>query len=351
MLATYLARQDADDWLSNLEVGELPEPSLRPGWALIRMQAASVNHHDLWTLRGVSSTAITTPHILGCDVAGVIEAYADENVPGGCPAVGSRVIAHAVISCSHCPACRAGDKHLCRSVYLLSEGEYPGTFAELVQVPSDNLVALPDSVDTVEAGCLPTSYLTAYRMLFTKGGLSPGDVVLIHGATGGVATAAVLLAKCAGITIAVTSRHADKRDFALKLGADVAVSPDRDGQHTLRAFTDGVGVDAVIDTVGEPTWDFSLRAVRAGGAVVVAGATGGGNPPADLARIFWRHISILGTTMGTKEELIKVVALCANGTLHPLVDRTFALAAAGDALRTLANGEQRGKLVIVADNH
>jgi NADPH:quinone reductase-like Zn-dependent oxidoreductase len=347
MLAAYVARLGGAgvDPLANLEVGELPPPEPPPGWALVRVAAASLNHHDLFTLRGISSRRVEPPQILGCDVAGTVAAYGPERPPDA-PPEGTRVVAHSVLGCGACATCRHADPLFCRDMSMLSEGEYQGTLADYVPVPAANLIPLPDSIDVTAAATLPTAYLTAYRMLFTRAALHPGDTVLVHGATGGVATATILLARAAGIDVISTSRDEAKRAEALRLGARAAVGTDRDSSKHVAALTGGNGVDAVIETVGEPTWEFSLRAVRIDGTIVVAGATAGPNPPAQLNRIFWRHTRILGSTMGTRAELEKLVALVASGTLTPLVGAIFPLDRAREAFAQLAAGERTGKLVV-----
>jgi len=347
MLAAYAARTDRDNPLSALEVGERPMPEPPPGWALVRMGAASLNHHDLWTLRGVSSRTVSPPQILGCDVAGTVAGYGPD-LPSDAPDEGTRVVAHSVIGCGQCEACRELEPLFCRDFGMFSEGEYQGTLAEYVPVPAGNLIPLPDAVSLDAAACLPTAYLTAYRMLFTRAEVRPGDTVLVHGATGGVATATILLARAAGVDVIATSRDAEKREVALSLGARAAVGIDRDASKQVQALTAGRGVDAVIETVGEATWEFSLRAVRIDGTIVVAGATSGFNPPAQLNRVYWRHTRILGSTMGTRAELLKLVAIVASATLAPLIGLTVPLTRAREAFEQLAAGERTGKLVVTA---
>jgi len=344
MRAAYLARLDGDEPLDNLAVGELPEPTLGDRDVLVRVEAAALNHHDLWSLKGVSSRPLTPPQILGCDAAGRVERVGGA-LGNNAPAVGSRVVVHSVMSCGGCAACLAGDPLLCRRLGLLSEPPYGGTLAELLGIPVANVVPLPDAVSMETAACLPTAYLTAYRMLFTKARLRPGMSILVQGASGGVATAAILLARRAGITVYATSRDEAKRRTAEQLGATATFAPNDAAAKAILGASGG-GVDAVVETVGEPTWDLSLRAVRAGGTVAVAGATAGANPPAQLARIFWRHITIAGTSMGTREELQRLVDLCALGELEPLIGATFDLADVALAFRELANGEVTGKIVI-----
>ena len=344
MRAVYCAGIGGDDPLANLAVGEQPDPELPPGYALVRVAAASLNHHDLWTLKGVSSRPIQPPQVLGCDAAGTVERLAPD-VPAAAPQPGSRVVVHSVVSCGVCAACLAGEPILCRSIGILSEPPLGGTLAELVAVPAANLLPLPDGMGFEAAACLPTAYLTAYRMMFVRAGLQPGMTVLIQGAGGGVATAALRLAAAAGITAFATSRDAAKRERALALGAADAFAADADSTKALLRRTGG-GVDAVLETVGEPTWEMSLRAVRPGGTVVVAGATAGPNPGAQLHRIFWRHVTVAGTSMGTRQELERLVALCAAGRLEPVIGSVHDLADAPAAFAALAAGETQGKIVV-----
>jgi len=319
LLAAFASRIDPDDPLSALEVGDVPEPSVPEGWALVEVRAASLNHHDVWSLKGVGLPEERLPMILGCDAAGV-----DPD--------GNEVIVHALIGD---PDWR-GDESLDPRRTLLSE-LHPGTLAERVAVPRHNLVPKPEALNFDEAACLPTAYLTAYRMLFTRGQLMPGQTVLIQGAAGGVASASIALARAGGIRVWATSREERKREYAKELGAHEAFEtgarlPER--------------VDAVIETVGEATWGHSLRAVKPGGRIVVAGATSGLNPPADLSRIFFKQLEVVGSTMGTREELRQLVALLESTGLRPHIDRTLALADAAEGVAAMIAGEHFGKIVI-----
>lgn len=345
MQAAYAARTGGDDPLANLEVGDREVPALRPGWALVRVEAAALNQHDLWTLRGVSSHPIVLPQILGTDAAGTVVELGPD-CPPGTPPPGTRVVLHAVLDCGRCWACREGDELACEDLTLLSEAGHPGTLAEFVAVPADNLLPLPEGVDPVAAACLPTAYLTAYRMIVTRARLTPGDTLLVQGAGGGVASAAILLARAAGIRAIATARDPSKREAARQLGAIAALEPVRESLAEIRALTGGRGVDAVVETVGAATWDLSLRACRPGGVIVVAGATTGADPPAQLRRVFWRQLTIAGSTMGTRAELRRLVDLVASGTVTPLVDSVFSLQDARAALARLAAGTQVGKIVV-----
>lgn len=321
MLAVTAARSSPDDPLSGLEVGQRPDPVAAPGWVRVQVRAAALNHHDLWTLRGVGIDADRLPIVLGGDAAGIDEA-------------GREVIVHAVIGDSDAGG---GDETLDPRRSLLSE-VHDGTLAEWVCVPARNLVAKPQALTFDEAACLPTAWLTAYRMLFTKGKVRPGDRVLIQGAGGGVASAATTLAAAAGCHVTVTSRDPAKRDRAKSLGAHEVLEP---GSRLADR------VDVVIETVGAATWRHSLAALRPGGLVVVAGATTGAVPPAELNRIFFLQLSVIGSTMGTRTELEALVRFLVTSGVRPQIDRSYPLAEARQAFERLQSGDQFGKLILV----
>jgi NADPH:quinone reductase-like Zn-dependent oxidoreductase len=306
-----------DEPLSGLTLGEHPDPEPPAGWELVTVRAASLNHHDLWTLRGIGIREERLPIVLGCDAAGVT-------------ADGRDVLLHSVI------ATPEGDETIASDFNILSE-QHDGTFAEAVAVPARNLIDKPAGLSWEEAACLPTAYLTAYRMLFTKGELAPGMRVLIQGAGGGVATAALLLARAAGLHVTVTSRDPAKLDRAVDLGAHEGVAAgDRLAQR----------VDAVLETVGEATWGHSIRSLKSGGVIVVAGATSGFNPPAELSHVFYRQLRIIGSTMGTKQELERLVQMCAATGVRPLIDDVYAMEDAPEAFTRMDEGEVFGKLVL-----
>jgi NADPH:quinone reductase-like Zn-dependent oxidoreductase len=318
VLAAYAARISPEDPLAGLEVGERDEPSARDGWTTVEVRAASLNHHDLWSLRGVGLPEDRLPMILGCDAAGV-----DEE--------GREVIVHSVIGSDG----GIGDETLDPRRTLLSE-LHPGTMAERVAVPRANLVPKPEALSFEEASCLPTAWLTAYRMLFVKAEVAPGQTVLVQGAGGGVASAAIVLARHAGLRVWVTSRDEAKRERALGLGAHEAFEagarlPER--------------VDAVIETVGEATWAHSLRTLKPGGTIVVSGATSGHAPSADLRRVFFLQLRVIGSTMGTRAELERLARLCALVGIHPEIDRVLPLADAREGFAAMAAGDLFGKIV------
>jgi NADPH:quinone reductase-like Zn-dependent oxidoreductase len=319
MRAAYARSFDAHDPLAGLVLGDRPEPEPPDGWTTVTVRATALNHHDLWSLRGVGLGADELPRILGCDAAGV-----DED--------GNEVVVHAVLSSPDW----LGDETLDPRRSLLSE-RYEGTFAEQVAVPRRNLVRKPDRLSFEEACCLPTSWLTAYRMLFTNGALKPGDSVLIQGVGGGVATALIILARAAGLQVFATSRDESRRARALGLGA-----------HTVVASGERLPtrVDAVMETVGAATWSHSIKSLRPGGTVVISGVTSGADPAnAELTRIFYQSMRVIGSTMGTRDELSALTDFLALTDIRPLIDRVLPLEHAPEGFAAMASGDVFGKIV------
>ena len=320
MLAAYAARIDADDPLSGLEVGERPSPTEHPGWTTVQVKAAGLNHHDVWSLKGVGLPADRLPMILGCDGAGVA-------------ADGTEVIVHAVVPSDGW----TGDETLDPRRTLLSE-LHDGTLAEQVAVRAANVVPKPEGMPWETAACLSTAWLTAYRMLFTNSGVQPGGTVLVQGAGGGVATALMQLGSAAGYRIWVTSRDEAKRARAVEIGAD-------------RAFESGARlpekVDAVMETVGAATWTHSINCLRPGGTVVICGATSGDAPPkAELTKIYFRQLRVIGSTMGNRTELERLARFVADRGIQPVVDSVHSLADARAGFTRIVDGEVFGKVVI-----
>jgi len=319
MFAVTAARFDAENPIAGLELGDHAEPVVPDGWTAVTVRATALNHHDLWSLRGVGLSADRLPMILGCDAAGV-------------DADGNEVVVHSVIGD---PSAGGGDETLDPSRSLLSE-RHDGTFAERVAVPRRNLVPKPAALSFEEAACLPTAYLTAFRMLFDRAPIGPGSTVLVQGAGGGVATALILLGRAAGYRMWATSRSEAKRARALELGAD-------------RVFEAGARlperVDAVMETVGEATWAHSLRALRPGGTIVISGATSGPMPAADLNRVFFLQLSVIGSTMGTRDELARLLTFCEQTGTRPVIDRTMPLSQAAKGFEAMNDGELFGKVV------
>jgi NADPH:quinone reductase-like Zn-dependent oxidoreductase len=320
MFAVYAEKFSSDDPLSGLVIGDRPDPEVPAGWTKVSVRAASLNHHDLWSLRGVGLREEALPMILGCDAAGY-----DED--------GNEVVVHAIVN----DPTWSGDETLDPRRSILSE-RYQGTFAETVVVPRTNLVPKPASLSFAEAATLPTAWLTAYRMLFTQGNLKAGDTVLVQGAGGGVATALIILGRAAGLKVLATSRDEAKRARALEIGAH-------------EVFESGarlpVKVDAVMETVGRATWSHSVRALRPGGAIVISGTTSGpALDDAELTRIFFLQLRVIGSTMGTSSELASLLTMLdATGT-KPLIDRELPMENAAEGFAAIAEGDVFGKIVL-----
>ncbi|GIH12783.1 zinc-binding dehydrogenase [Rugosimonospora africana] len=316
MLAAYASAIDPDNPLAGLTVGEL-EPATPEDWVTVEVRASSLNHHDLWSLRGVGLPADRLPMVLGCDAAGV-----DPD--------GNEVVVHAVIGSRE-----YGDETMDPRRTLLSE-KYPGTLAERVRVPRGNLVPKPAELSFAEAACLPTAWLTAYRMLRVRGRLPDGGSVLVQGGGGGVATAAIVLGTAMGARVYATSRDPEKRERIATLGG-TAVEP---GARLPER------VDVVIETVGAPTIEHSLKCANQGGRIVVSGATAGHLANIDLRRVFFLQLEILGSTMGTRDELAALLALCAAEGVRPIIDSVYPFSDARRAFEHLESGEVFGKLVL-----
>jgi NADPH:quinone reductase-like Zn-dependent oxidoreductase len=299
-------------------VGERPEPEVPEGWVPVTVTAASLNMHDLWTLRGVGIKPEQFPMILGCDGAGTL--------PDGSP-----VVLHSVIPSPGW----VGDETLDPKRTLLTE-KHQGTFADTVVVPARNAVPMPEGLTAAQGACMGTAWLTAYRMIFVKSGLRPGQSMLVQGASGGVATALITLGRAAGMQVWATGRTEEKRALATQLGAHAVFEsgarlPDR--------------VDAVFETVGDATWKHSMRALKPGGVIVISGSTSGPNPPADLQRLFFLQLRVVGSTMGTRDELADLLAFVANADITPQIGLELPMEKAADGFRAMLDGDTAGKIV------
>ncbi|MBB5871805.1 NADPH:quinone reductase-like Zn-dependent oxidoreductase [Allocatelliglobosispora scoriae] len=311
MRAIFAESINPENPLAGLVVGERPDPVEPEGWTTVRVTSSSLNHHDLWSLRGVGLPTDRLPMILGCDAVGIAED-------------GSRVLVHSVVPDPADP----------RGYSLLSE-RHQGTLADRLAIPAGNLVVLPESISDADAAVLPTAWLTAYSML-ARGRVKHSDAVLVQGAGGGVATAAVILAHALGKRVYATSRDEAKRERIAALGA-TALAPGA-------KLPERVGV--VIETVGAATFEHSMKCAAPGGRIVVSGATSGHLASVDLRRIFALQLEILGSSMGTQLELDELVQLVADRGVQPVIDSTFDFADARSAFERLATGDIFGKIVI-----
>jgi NADPH:quinone reductase-like Zn-dependent oxidoreductase len=318
MLAAFVSAPAPKDPLSVLEVADRPEPQVPDGWTTVTVRAVSLNHHDLFSLQGIGLPEQRMPMILGTDAAGI-------------DADGNEVVVHGVVASDGW----TGDETLDPKRTLFSE-LHQGTMAEQVAVPKRNLLPKPADMSFGEAACLPTAWLTAYRMLFVKSGLRPGQTVLVQGASGGVATALIVLGRVAGYRVWVTGRTEEKRAAALALGAD-------------QAFESGARlperVDGVMETVGEATWSHSIKSLKPGGVLVISGATTGFNPGAELNRVFFTQLSVIGSTMGTRDELESLIKLCSVTGIRPQIDVELPLSQAREGFARMLEGRTNGKIV------
>ncbi len=318
MFAVYAKEPNADDPLASLTVGERPDPEVPEGFVRVSVRAASLNMHDVWTLRGVGIKPEQFPMILGCDGAGVLDD-------------GTEVVLHSVVND---PSWR-GDDTLDPKRTLLTE-KLPGTFADSVVVPERNVLPKPTGLSFTEAATMGTAWLTAYRMLFTKSGLRPGQTMLVQGASGGVSTALVQLGRAAGYRVWVTGRTEEKRALAEGLGAH-------------RTFEPGARlperVDAVFETVGKATWAHSLKSLKPGGIVVVSGSTSGPDPSADLQRVFFLQLRVAGSTMGTRDELADLLSYVDLAGIRPQIGTELPLSEAERGFTDMLEGNTAGKIV------
>jgi len=318
MFAVYAQEPNADSPLEALVVGERPEPEVPDGWVRVHVKAASLNMHDLWTLRGVGIKPEQFPMILGCDGAGTLDD-------------GTEVVLHSVINA---PGWQ-GDDTLDPKRTLLTE-KHQGTFADQVVVPARNVVPKPAGLSFAEASVMGTAWLTAYRMLFVKSGLRPGQTMLVQGASGGVSTALVQLGRAAGFRVWVTGRTEEKRALATSLGAH-------------QAFESGARlperVDAVFETVGKATWSHSVKSLKPGGIIVVSGSTSGPDAHAELQRVFFLQLRVAGSTMGTRDELADLLAYLDLTGVRPQIGAELTFSEAPKGFQAMLEGDTAGKIV------
>jgi NADPH:quinone reductase-like Zn-dependent oxidoreductase len=320
-----------------LQVEDVAEPAPGPGEVLVRVRACALNHLDLWQRRGMEKVFIPLPHISGADIAG--------EVASG-PRAGERVMLQPGVSCGMCEACLSGEDNLCAKYDLLGSRR-DGGYAGYIAVPEANLIPLPSHVGFVDAAAFPLTFLTAWQMLVTRARLRAGETVLVLAAGSGVGQAAIQLARLWGARVIATAGSDDKLARALDLGADDVIHHYRqDIVSEVKRLTDRRGVDVVVEHVGQATWEKSVRSLARGGRLVTCGATTGPAGAIDLRVLFARRISLLGSFMGSKGELLRVAALFFAGRLAPVVDMAMPLDAAPEAHRRLEAGSQFGKIVL-----
>ncbi len=340
MKAIFYERHGGPDVLT---YGERPAPSMRPGFVRIDVHAASLNHIDVFLRGGLPGITIPLPHIPGCDAAGVIAEIGDgvTNVH-----IGDRVLLHPSISCGHCEFCLRGDASLCLHYQLIGE-TVSGTCCEEIVVPADNTIPIPEGMSFEDAASIPLVFTTAWRMLITRGRLRAGEDVLILGATAGVGVACIQIAKAAGARVFAAAGTAEKLDLCRDLGADVLIDYSReDFSRRIRELTAKRGVDVVVDYVGKDTWVRSLKSLSRGGRLVTCGATTGYNPEEDLRHVFFRQLEIIGSTTGSKNELLAPLRLIEAGKMRPVVGAVYDLKDTAAAHAAMEARRVMGKIAI-----
>ena len=342
MKALYFEEHGGTD---KLLYGERPEPEPGTGEVRVRLKTAAFNHLDLFVLHGMPGIPIGLPHIGGADGAGVVDAVGDgvEGVD-----VGSEVVFDPGLSCGHCEYCLGGEQSLCLTFGVLGEHSN-GTFAEVVVVSAQSLAPRPTHLSWEESAAFGLAHLTAWRMLINRGGLRPGETVLIHGIGGGVSMACLQLAKLVGARVIVTSRSGEKLRRATELGADDVLPADDQVARGVRGLTGKRGADVVVDSVGEATWMQSLKAAAKGGRIVTCGATSGANPTEEIRLIFWNQLSIIGSTMGSRRDWRQLVAAVGMHGLKPVIDTVLPLSEGRAAYERMAKAEQFAKIVLSID--
>src|SRR5215216_1657015 len=329
--------------LDHLRYADLPEPVVGPHEALIQVKAVALNHLDLWVRDGIPGLKLALPHIGGSDVAGVVAAAGDEVDQAW---IGRRVVINPTLSCGRCEFCVAGDQCLCVRLKLMGE-HTPGGMAEYAVAPATNLYAIPDDAPFAEAATVPLAFQTAWRALISQARLRAGERVLILGAGGGVATAAIQIAKLAGAYVYAVTSTAEKEQRAIELGADETINyRQADFSKEIWQRTNKRGVDVVLENVGPATWKSSVRALRKGGRLVTYGATTGRFAETDLNLIYWNQPTLIGSTMANSAEFTEVMGLVFSRRLHAVVDPVLRLSEGAEAQRILEAGEQFGKIVL-----
>ena len=330
-----------------LEFGDLPEPKLGSADVLVQVKAVALNHLDIWVRKGWPGLTLPLPHVLGSDIAGVVERVGVE-VSDVKP--GEEVLVNPGLSCGHCERCLSGEDNLCRSYRMFGEHCWGG-YAERIAVPRQNILPKPSNLSFEQAACVPLTFLTSWTMLTRRAKLKPGETVLVHAAGSGVGSAAVQIAKLLGAKVIATASSAEKLAKAKELGADHLINYQQsDFLEEVKRITHRRLVDVVFEHVGAATFEKSVACLPYGGRLVTCGATTGRNVKLDLAVLFYKRISLLGSTMGSKGDLFRIVQLVGEGRLRPVLDRVLPLQQAAEAHRLLENRSQFGNVVLIPES-
>ena len=326
-----------------LEYTDVPDPTIRADEVLLEIKACALNHLDIFVRKGMPGIEITLPHILGNDIAGVVREVG-ELVTWAKP--GDEVMVQPGVSCGHCEACLSGQDNLCREYDILGYRRNGG-YAELVAVSGANLIPKPANLSWPEAAALPLVTVTAWHMLVTRANVQPGEDVLVHAAGSGVGSVAIQIAKLRGARVITTASSDEKLAKARDLGADETINYSRDDwPREVKRLTDRRGVDVVVEHTGAETWPGSIAALKNNGRLVTCGATSGFDARTDLRQVFYRHLTLLGSFMGSKAELLEAMKFVAQGRIRAVVDRVLPLSEARQAHELMENRGQFGKIVL-----
>src|SRR5512138_1492230 len=326
-----------------VKLEDLPDPRPGPGQVVVGVKAAALNHLDIWVRKGWQGLLLSFPHVLGSDMAGVVEAVG-AGVDGVKP--GDEVVLNPSLGCGRCERCLSGHENLCRRYAILGE-HVSGGQAERLAVPARNVLPKPARLSFEEAAAVPLTFMTAWHALVSRAKVRPGETVLVHAAGSGVGVAAVQIAKLHGARVIATAGSDAKLERARGLGADEVVNYEtRDFVQEVKRLTDRKGVEVVFEHVGKKTWEKSILSAAIGGRIVTVGATTGYDPPTDLRHVFYRQLSVLGSTMGTAGELLDVLRFVGEGKLRPVIDRVLPLADARKGQELLSERAQFGKIVM-----
>lgn len=342
MKAAYISNHGN---LDNIQIGEVADLRIAPNEVLIKTHYTALNHLDLFVIQGWPGLNLRMPHVIGADGSGIVKEIGSEV---STLKIGDKVTINPGISCGKCEMCLSGKQVQCREFSIKGEHEW-GTFGEFFKMPESNVIKVPNSFPLDKAAAAPLTFLTAYRMLTTLGGIKPEDFVFIHGAGGGVASAAIQIAKYFGAKIIVTTSSPEKIERAKKLGADYVINYKEMKDYTQYVYkdiTNRQGVDIVIDNVGTETFNTSIRLLRTGGRLVTCGATSGAHVEFNLANIFWKNLEIKGSTMSNQNEFQAVMKLVFKDKLSPIIDKTYSFDRVKDAEHYLSEGRQFGKILI-----
>lgn len=330
--------------LDKIQIGELNTPTISPNEVLIETKFGALNHLDIFVVRGWPGLTLNMPHVIGADGSGIVKKIGSEVTT---LSVGDKITINPGISCGKCEMCLSGQQVFCKQFSILGENKW-GTFAQYLKLPEISVLKIPDGFSLEKAAAAPLTFLTAWRMLITQAGIKPNDYVFIHGAGGGVSSAAIQIAKYYGAKVITTTSTSKKMEMAMNLGADHVINykETKDYRNQVYDLTNKHGIDVVIDNVGQATFPTSIRLLRPGGRLITCGVTSGPLSKINIADIFWKHLEIKGSTMANQGEFRAVMQLVLDGTLNPIIDKVYPLENVREAEEYLSDGNQFGKVLL-----